>query len=175
MQAIIAERNDWESRKASANRQIETVASRQAELVRERAELDDAPALFLQKRRALISEVETAEQGRQMAANALQAAENMMRDTDREARTSIEFLSQAREACARSEERMESGKRRLEDIEREIRDMLEVEPEGVGALAEVRAEDKLPDLHDVEAELEKMRRDRERLGAVNLRAEEELG
>jgi len=175
VQAIIAERNDWQNRKTSAASQIETVASRQAELIRERAELEDAPAVFLQKRRALISEVENAEQARQMAANALQSAENMMRDTDREARTSIEFLSQAREACARSEERMESGKRRLEDIEREIRDMLEVEPEGVAALAEVRQDDQLPPLHDVETELEKLRRDRERLGAVNLRAEEELG
>ena len=174
LQAIIAERADWQNRKSSAASQIETVASRQAELLREREELEDAPALFLQKRRALITEVENAEQARQMAANALQSAENLLRDTDREARTSLEFLAQAREACARSEERMESGKRRLEDIEREIRDMLEVEPDGVAAMAEVRQDDKLPDLHDVEVELEKMRRDRERLGAVNLRAEEEL-
>jgi chromosome segregation protein len=174
VQAIIAERTDWQNRKTSASSQIETVAARQAELARERAELEDAPAIYMQKRRALISEVENAEQARQLAANALQSAENMMRETDREARTSIEFLSQAREACARSEERMESGKRRLEDIEREIRDMLEVEPEGVAALAEVRQDDQLPPLAEIEADLEKLRRDRERLGAVNLRAEEEL-
>jgi chromosome segregation protein len=32
----------------------------------------------------------------------------------------------------------------------------------------------MPDVHEVEANLERLRRDRERLGAVNLRAEEEL-
>jgi chromosome segregation protein len=174
LQAIIAERAQWTSRQSSAASQIQTVTSRMAEVTAERAELEDAPALFLQKRRALISEVESAEQARQLAADALQTAENAMKETDRDAKASLEALSSAREACARAEERMEGGKRRLEDIEREIRDMLEVEPEGVAAMAEIKPGDALPDLHEIEADLEKMRRDRERLGAVNLRAEEEL-
>ncbi len=69
---------------------------------------------------------------------------------------------------------MEGARRRLEDIEREIRDMLEVEPQAVAGLAEIEPGAELPALHDIEEDLEKMRRDRERLGAVNLRAEEEL-
>ncbi|WP_295845536.1 chromosome segregation protein SMC [Tardiphaga sp.] len=174
LQAIISERTQWTSRQSSAASQIQTVTSRMAEVTAERAELEDAPALFLQKRRALISEVESAEQARQLAADALQTAENAMKETDRDAKASLEALSSAREACARAEERMEGGKRRLEDIEREIRDMLEVEPDGVAAMAEIKPGDALPDLHEIEADLEKMRRDRERLGAVNLRAEEEL-
>ena len=175
LQAIISERAQWESRKSGAASQIQTVTSRMAEVTAERAELEDAPALFLQKRRALISEVESAEEARQLAADALQVAENAMKETDREAKASLEALSAAREACARVEERMEAGRRRLEDIEREIRDMLEVEPEGVAAMAEIKEGAALPPLHEVESDLEKMRRDRERLGAVNLRAEEELG
>jgi chromosome segregation protein len=174
LQAIIAERAQWASRQSGAASQIQTVTSRVAEVTAERAELEDAPAIFLQKRRALISEVENAEQERQLAADALQVAENAMKETDRDAKASLEALSSAREACARAEERMEGGRRRLDDIEREIRDMLEVEPEGVAAMAEIKEGDKLPDLHEIEADLEKMRRDRERLGAVNLRAEEEL-
>ena len=97
-----------------------------------------------------------------------------MAETDRAARASLDALSAAREACARSEERMEGTRRRLEDIEREIRDMLEVEPQGVAALAEIAPDTELPAVGDNEADLEKLRRDRERLGAVNLRAEEEL-
>jgi chromosome segregation protein len=174
VQAIVAERAQWQSRKAGAASQIQTVTARVAEVTAERAELEDAPALFLQKRRALISEVESAEEARQLAADALQTAENAMKETDRDAKASLEALSSAREACARAEERMEGGRRRLDDIEREIRDMLEVEPEGVAAMAEIKDGEELPPLHEIEADLEKLRRDRERLGAVNLRAEEEL-
>ncbi len=52
--------------------------------------------------------------------------------------------------------------------------MLEIEPQGVAALAEIEPGAELPPLAEIEENLEKLRRDRERLGAVNLRAEEEL-
>jgi len=49
-----------------------------------------------------------------------------------------------------------------------------VEPEAVAQLAEIKPGTELPDVAEVEARLERIRRERERLGAVNLRAEEEL-
>src|SRR5207302_343543 len=146
----------------------------ETKLTAERAELDNAPALFAEKRRALINEIESAESARRVAADALAAAENVMAETDRAAKISLEALSSAREACARAEERMDGTKRRLADIEREIHDMLEVEPHAVAALAEIEPGAELPPLNEIEENLEKLRRYRERLGAVNLRAEEEL-
>src|SRR5438034_5972029 len=52
--------------------------------------------------------------------------------------------------------------------------MLGVAPHGVAGLAEIKHGAELPLLNEIEENLEKLRRDRERLGAVNLRAEEEL-
>ena len=174
VQAILAERGEWQTRKENGATQIATIESRINDVTTERATLDDAPAMFAEKRRALISEIEAAEAARRTAADALAAAETVMAETDRAARASLEALSAAREATARAEERMEGAKRRLEDIEREIREMLEVEPQGVAAMAEITPESEPPPVAEVEADLEKLRRDRERLGAVNLRAEEEL-
>ncbi|MGN6309908.1 MAG: chromosome segregation protein SMC [Xanthobacteraceae bacterium] len=174
VQAIIAERDQWQSRKQSAASQIATIEARVTEVRAERAELEDAPALFAEKRDALITEVEHAEADRRAAADALAEAEAAMAETDRVAKLTLEALSAAREATARAEERMEATKRRLEDVEREIHDVLEIEPSGLANIAEIKPGDELPPLDDTEAELEKLRRDRERLGAVNLRAEEEL-
>jgi chromosome segregation protein len=174
LQAITGERTQWQDRKQSAASQISTIEARVTEVKAERAELDNAPALFAEKRRALISEIEAAETGRRVAADALATAENAMAETDRAAKISLEALSGAREACARAEERMDGAKRRLVDIEREIHDMLEIEPQGVAGLAEIEPGAELPPLVEIEENLEKLRRDRERLGAVNLRAEEEL-
>ncbi len=157
VQAILAERTEWQNRKQSAASQVNTVEAR-----------------ITEKRRALINEIESAESARRVAADALAAAESVMAETDREAKASLEALSSAREACARAEERMEGTKRRLSDIEREIHDMLEVEPHAVAALAELEPGAELPPLNEIEENLEKLRRDRDRLGAVNLRAEEEL-
>jgi chromosome segregation protein len=174
LQSITAERHEWQSRKASAASQIGTIETRVNEIKTERAELENAPAIFAEKRRALISEIEAAENARREAADRLAAAENVMAETDRAAKASLEALSSAREACARAEERMDGAKRRLIDIEREIHDMLEAEPQAVAALAEIEPGAELPPLTEIEENLEKLRRDRERLGAVNLRAEEEL-
>jgi chromosome segregation protein len=174
VQAILAERSEWQNRKESAASHIETIQARIAEVNTERTELENAPAVFAEKRNALISEIEFAEKDRQVASDALAAAEIAMAETDRAAKVSLEALSSAREACARAEERMEGAKRRLADIEREIHDMLEVEPHAVAGLAEIGPDAELPPLHEIEENLEKLRRERERLGAVNLRAEEEL-
>jgi chromosome segregation protein len=174
VQAILAERTEWQTRKGGAASQIATIEARLTELTAERAELDNAPAVFGEKRRALIDEIEIAEAARRQAADALAIAETAMAQTDREARASLEAFSAAREGTARAEERMEGAKRRLEDTEREIRDMLEVEPQGVAALAEITPETQLPPVGEIEGDLERLRRDRDRLGAVNLRAEEEL-
>ena len=174
LQAILTERQDWQNRRASAASQIGTIQARVTEVTAERAELDNAPAIFAEKRRALIGDIEAAETARRIAADALAAAENLMAETDRSAKMSLEALGNAREAAARAEERMDGAKRRLTDIEREIHDMLEVEPHAVAGLAEIVPGAELPPVAEIEDNLEKLRRDRERLGAVNLRAEEEL-
>jgi len=174
LQAILAERSEWQNRKQSATSQLATIEARITEVTAERAELDNAPELFAQKRRALIGEIESSETARRVAADALASAESLMAETDRTAKISLEALSSAREATARAEERMGGAKRRLADVEREIHDMLEVEPQGVAAMAEIEPGTELPPLAEIEENLDKLRRDRERLGAVNLRAEEEL-
>jgi chromosome segregation protein len=86
----------------------------------------------------------------------------------------MEVLGAAREEAATAAERVEGAKRRLTDIAHEIHEMLECEPEALAEASGLQSGE-LPDVTVVEAELERLRRDRERLGAVNLRAEEELG
>ena len=118
--------------------------------------------------------MQSAEAERRACADRLQQAENALAEADRDARAALEAASAAREELARAEERFEGAKRRLSDVGREIRDMLEIPPSAVAELAEIKPTDPLPDLAEIEAKLERLRRERERLGAVNLRAEEEL-
>ena len=141
---------------------------------RERAELDAAPAAFAQKRVALIGEIEAAEAVRRAAADQLALAEASLTAAEAAERAARDALAQAREAAIRAEERHEGAKRRLADIAHEIQELLDVAPDGVAALAGVAAGESVPELAAIEADIEKLRRDRERLGAVNLRAEEEL-
>ena len=171
---IGSEREGWTSRKDSAASQLATLEQRVEEAKTERASLNDAPAAFAEKRTALISEIETAEAARRAAADRLAEAENALAAADKDARAALEAVGAAREDAARAEERFAGANRRLADIEHEIREMLEIEPAAVAELAEIKPGAELPNVADVEAKLDRIRRERERLGAVNLRAEEEL-
>ncbi len=172
--AVGTEKAGWLERQTGARNQIATLEQRIAEATHDRAELENAPAQFAEKRQALMTEVETAKAERRACADRLQEAETALAEADRDARAALEAASAAREEFARAEERHEAAKRRLTDIGREIHDMLEIEPSGVAELAELKEGEPLPELADIEATLERLRRERERLGAVNLRAEEEL-
>jgi chromosome segregation protein len=174
---LATDKAGWIERQNGARNQIATLDQRIAEATRDRAELENAPQMFAEKRQALISEVEAAEAARRACADRLQEAENALAEADRDARAALEAASTAREELARAEERYEGAKRRLSDIAREIHDMLEIEPANVaelGELAGLKADEPLPEVAEIEATLERLRRERERLGAVNLRAEEEL-
>jgi chromosome segregation protein len=174
LNALGNEKTGWLQRQSGAQNQITTLEQRITEATRDRAELENAPAMFAEKRAALMTEIEAANTERRGCADRLQEAENKLAEADRDARAALEAASAAREELARAEERHEAAKRRLTDIGREIHDMLEIEPSGVAELAELKEGEPLPELADIEATLERLRRERERLGAVNLRAEEEL-
>jgi len=171
---LSTDRNGWVERQQGARTQIATLEQRITEAKRDRTELENAPQVFAEKRSALITEVQSAETERRACADRLQQAENALAEADRDARAALEAASAAREDLARAEERFEGAKRRLSDVGREIHDMLEIPPSAVAELAEIKPTDSLPDLAEIESTLERLRRERERLGAVNLRAEEEL-
>jgi chromosome segregation protein len=172
--AISTDRASWSERHAGTVSQIKTLQARVQEANTERAALADAPAIFAEKRRGLMSEIEGAEAARRAAADRLAEGENALAEADRDARAALEAMGEAREHAARAEERFASDKRRLAELAHEIHEMLEVEPPEVAKLAGIDAGKALPEVGEVEANLERLRRERERLGAVNLRAEEEL-
>ena len=172
--AIAAERAEWDGRKVSAAGQVGALQERLADAQGERGSLEGAPAAFAEKRRALIAEVEQADSARRDAADRRASAETALAEADKAARAGLEGLGEARTEAARAEERLEAADRRTSDVAHEIREMLECEPGEVAGLAEVEPGAELPPVQEVEERLDKLRRDRERLGAVNLRAEEEL-
>jgi chromosome segregation protein len=174
LDAIGGELVSWNETKERTTTQIAALEARLAEARTERDALADAPAAFEEKRRALLSEVDAAEAARRQASDELARAEAIVAEADRALRAAHEAVSTTREQSARAEERFEAAKRRLADVEHEIRENLQVEPAEAAGLAEITEATVLPDVAAVESDLEKLRRDRERLGAVNLRADEEL-
>ena len=171
---IAAERSSWDERLTHAQSRIAELGERRAEAEHERAELADAPTDFSRTRRALADEHGQAETARKEAADALALSETALADADRAARQALEAMSAAREQRAASEERLEGARVRDEELKHAIASELDCEPAGLAALADHKADKPLPGGVEVERKLENLRQERERLGAVNLRADDEL-
>jgi chromosome segregation protein len=172
--AIADERGAWSERRDNAAAQIATLGQRTDEANAERAELVKAPQKFAAQRQGLIGEIETATLTRRAAADRLAEAETDLGEADKAARAALEAVGEARADAARGEERHEAARRRLADIEHEIHEILQIEPAAAAQLAEIKPDAQLPSIAEVEGKIERIKQERERLGSVNLLAEQEL-
>ena len=172
--AISAERAAWREREEGAAARLKSIEERLAETRTERASLDDAPAAFAVQRQELMSKISEAESARQEAGDRLAQAEKSSADADRAARAAQDGLSAAREESARAEARIEGARERRGDLLRDVSEALGGAPDPA-RIAEILGDDpKTVDPVEVEAQLQKLADTREKLGGVNLRAEEEL-
>jgi chromosome segregation protein len=173
LEAIGAEQELWENRIAKAREQIETLRARAAETRFDLAALANLPAEIERRRGRLLDAIAAAERERSKAADDLALAGIELKRREKALREVQEELAAAREARARSEALLESARERRSETAHAIREQLDCTAEACLELAGVKPGAPLPALPEVEGRLAKLRADRDRLGGVNLRAEEE--
>jgi chromosome segregation protein len=174
MSSIGTERASWREREERAGLQISSIEQRVGETKEERATLEEAPAKFAEQRNALLTEISAAEATKREADDKLVAAEQILAEADKVEREIRNALSAAREVSARDEARLEAARTRRNDLVREVSEVLGGEPteERIAEALDTKGAEAEP--AEVAAKLESLERERERLGAVNLRADEEL-
>ncbi len=170
--AIEAEHQQWGERAKRATEQIAHLTTRAEETRAAIAELAGQPQILADKRRKLMNMLQEAETERKVAADALAEGENAVRAADQILREAQELASTSREDHARFEARLEASKQRHAESERRIAETLQCAPSEIVANAGLDV-DKIEDTEHIERRLQSLREDRERLGGVNLRAEEE--
>jgi chromosome segregation protein len=172
LKAIAAEQDQWNSRAAKAKEQTGSLTKRLEETEISITEMSQMPKQLADRRLTLMNTLSEAEQGRKLAADALATAENSVRAADQALRIAQELAATSREDHARLGARLENSSSRHEHCIARISETLMCEPQEILAKAEVDPE-KLPAADEIEKKLVSLREDRERLGAVNLRADEE--
>jgi chromosome segregation protein len=170
--AIEAERRQWSDRAKRAGEQIAHLSSRAEETRSSIAELAGMPQILADKRHKLMNTLQEAETERKAAADALAEGENAVRAADALLREAQELASTSREDHARLGARLEASKQRHEHCEQRIAETLQCAPDEIIANAGLDA-DKMEPNDQIERKLFGLREDRERLGGVNLRADEE--
>jgi chromosome segregation protein len=173
LSTIGEERRAWELRAANAARQTQALEERQAEARTELEALEGVPAEIETKRHALLDHISEAETARSAAADALAAAEAKLSECVKLAKEFQAHLGEAREERAHIDGLVEGARERLGEAQERVREVLECEPDEALAQSGLDADATLPTLEEIDAKLDRLKRERESLGGVNLRAEEE--
>jgi chromosome segregation protein len=147
-----------EERKAGAERELASAKAQPAEIAGKRAKVDDARADALRRNAA-------ANDGLAEAETVLREAVAAERDAERRA-------SDAREGRARAEARAEAARAAVAQAVARIEEDLQTTPHDLLAALGVDP-DTMPSSDAIEADVQRLKRQREALGAVNLRAEED--
>ncbi|MFN0193744.1 MAG: chromosome segregation protein SMC [Aestuariivirga sp.] len=172
LRAIDGELAQWSERAKRAENQIGSLNARAEETRAEIESLSGIPQAIADRRFTLMNLLQEAEATRRDAADALAVAENAVRAADHDLRAVQEEASSAREEHARLEARLEASTQRQLHCEEKIAEHLQCAPAEILERIELE-EDRLPIASEIERKLFGLREDRERLGGVNLRAEEE--
>ena len=171
-QEIIKEVSGWKLRLETAVKRISELEGRieagQAEL----KSATQAPDEIAAKRSELAAQVDKSEARRKAAADALAAGEATQREAEAGERAAERVASEAREARARAQALAEAAVARVSVAAERIEDEMELAPTVL--LEKLEADpDKMPPAEVIENDVNRLKRQREALGAVNLRAEED--
>jgi chromosome segregation protein len=163
----------WRERAQGALSRISELDERIVQAAAELVQLAQLPAQLNDNRAKLVEQIEGAEARRSQAADALAVAESALREQERTLKAAESAMSESREQRATAQAAVGNVQLAQQNLTERITEKCECAPEGLMALAEVEEGQPLPEPEAIEARLEKLVREREALGPVNLRAEQE--
>jgi len=173
LDAVDRDREEWTARSAHAAERIGQLSGEREKTVAAQATVREEPQKLRVAQVELLDELGAAEARLAAAADAFAAADAARTAADRNARAAEQRASEARELRAGLAARLEGARERLQETAAAIRETALREPEELAAALEETAARLSKDAHEVEQRLAGLERQREAIGAVNLRAEEE--
>ena len=170
---LARESESWAARVGSARKRLGELAARLTEARSEQDALDARPAELEARRAGLLGTIERAQGEHRDAVDALASAEQDAKSASGALRQAESTLGEAREGAARLEGLVTEAGQAETVAAGQITERLGVEPAEARAIAALDSEDALPEAEAVEIKLQRLIRERENIGAVNLRAEAE--
>ena len=174
LETISDEEKSWQRRRAGAIAQQATLHERRRALGAEIADLRRRPDAIATEREGLDHTAAEAQQAHRAAAEALADGEARLRHAGESARHAEHELAEHRERRARREAQRDAAVETLARLREEIGERLDSTPEALAVLADApMADEPAADSVALAARLERLVRERDNIGPVNLVAEAE--
>jgi chromosome segregation protein len=173
LNAIAIEARSWRGRAEGAQRRIGDLEQRRTSCGDELQRIAQRPAEIEAQRRQLIELIGAAETRRRDAADALAAAETRLAEVDRRLKQAEAALGEGREDRVRAEAGVQQIEQARQALVERIAERLQCAPGAILENAGIAPDEAMPEAEQIATRLDRMMRERDNMGPVNLRAEQE--
>lgn len=169
---IARELSTWRTRLATAETRVSELVTRRSETEAELKDARTAPERIERDKTAIASDISKSEARKTEASDALSTAEGTLRDALQTERDIERAASEAREDRARAEALCDAARETVAQAAERIAEEMQLTPNQLLTQLDVSLSD-MASAEALEAEVNRHKRQRDALGAVNLRAEED--
>jgi chromosome segregation protein len=173
LEAMAVEERSWRERAEAAARQQAALEERRLALTAEIDALVRKPEELARQREALAESIARAGDKRSRTGDELAAAETRLAETEKAAKAAETELAAAREDRVRAEGVRDQASHGCDEVAARVAERLGTTPDRVPEVAEIEPDEALPELAHAETRLERLARERDNMGPVNLVAEAE--
>jgi len=152
---------------------MEQLEERQRSLLAARERFSAQPDKICSRRNDLLEKIEVAEEVRRKTADHLIVSEEKLTEADNDLKLAGTRLAHIREERVRAEAMADQNKQTMEALVERIEDQLNCSHEDLNEIAAMKNNTTMPELEVAEKRVERLERERETMGPVNLLAEAE--
>ncbi len=173
LNAIGDERVSLQNRSIRSRERIKQLTARQDDLTDKVEALTSQPRDTQKQQEELLSKISSIESARNDAAEALAERENEVAETTKALKEAEAALSTARESRASAQATLSAIQEQIEGMEASIEEKFEMKPQELPQHSAIDMDKDLGDLDSLRGKKEKLIRERDMIGPVNLQADDE--
>ena len=169
------QKENWKVREEEAKTRLISLEERLKTSQDEKNRLSTLPESFEKKEVELNIKIEEAISNRNIAADQLVKNETSLNDADKQVREAEKVVSTLREEMIKIEALLNLSKAKIQNIEDRVFEKLKIKSTELNKFINTKEEDQpIKSIEILEKTLQRLLNERETLGAVNLRAEDEM-
>lgn len=169
--AISIDKESWKNRHLGAIERVKELTLRDAAAIKELNVLADYPEKLEKKRQTLLNALKNAEKVREAAADKVLISEKVLGESEKNLRFVEEKFVEARENKVRAQSAIDQAEQNLLVLRERINERLECDPTKLLEIAQIREGQPVPDLDSAVKRFDRLIRERDNMGPVNLRAQ----
>ena len=170
---LSTEEKSWRDIMYIAQKRIDELTQRQENLKNELIKIQQMPQEIISEKEKLIKLIEKNKNDQESIISDLQKTEQKTNETNKQLKLEEIRLNELREEKIRTEGLVSTQEETLKQINEQVKERLGISTDELFTLANIKSDKILPSTEDLEKKLERLIQEQERLGGVNLLAEEE--